>query len=324
MFLEINNMKLEEIGFYTLSDKRAATATHKTPLHRCELLVTQQCNFNCPYCRKLEGKDLAQKQAIEILALWAKDKLQNIRFSGGEPTLWKPLISIVYQAKQFGIKRIAISTNGSANWNLYKQLIKAGVSDFSVSLDACCVSTGNIMAGKSGHFYQTAENIRRLHTTGVYVTVGIVLTDQNIGETDKIIEFADSLGVSDIRIIPAAQHSKKLSKIHVGYGKRYPILKYRLSNLLKGKPVRGLSDSDNHQCPLILDDMAIWDNKHYPCIIYLREKGKPIGKIDSKMREKRLQWYKIHNCFKDKICKNNCLDVCIDYNNKHKKFQNNS
>lgn len=314
-------MNLKEIGFYTLSDERARTATHTSPLQRCELLVTQRCNFNCPYCRKLEGSELSKQQAIEILNLWAKDGLRNIRFSGGEPTLWKPLVEIVYRTKQLGIKRIAVSTNGSANPNKYKELIKAGVNDFSVSLDACCSSTGNIMSGTLGKFYSVAENIRRIYQAGIYISVGVVLTDENIGEVDKIVEFAHSLGVSDIRIIPAAQHSKALPEIQPGYKMCYPILKYRLNNMKEGGTVRGLKKTDNHRCPLVLDDMAVWDGHHYPCIIYLREGGAPIGKVCDNMRLHRLGWYYRHICQEDEICKGNCLDVCVDYNNRVRELQ---
>ena len=44
-------MKLEEIGFYTLDDERAKHASETSPLWRCELLLTNKCNFHCPYCR---------------------------------------------------------------------------------------------------------------------------------------------------------------------------------------------------------------------------------------------------------------------------------
>jgi len=34
------------------------------------------------------------------------------------------------------------------------------------------------------------------------------------------------------------------------------------------------------------------------------------------MRAERLHWLKNHQPCKDSICKNNCLDVCVDYNKK--------
>ena len=72
------------------------------------------------------------------------------------------------------------------------------------------------------------------------------------------------------------------------------------------------------RCGLVLDDMAVMGNKHYPCIIYMRESGNPIGTIGPNMRNERLNWYKTHDCTLDPICSKNCLDVCVHYN---KKFQ---
>ena len=49
-----NEIELEDIGFYTLSRERAATTTIHTPLTRCELILTDRCNFKCTYCRGLK------------------------------------------------------------------------------------------------------------------------------------------------------------------------------------------------------------------------------------------------------------------------------
>ena len=64
--------------------------------------------------------------------------------------------------------------------------------------------------------------------------------------------------------------------------------------------------------------MAVAGNNHYPCIIYLREQGNPIGKIENinLIRQQRMEWIKNHNTHENEICKNNCIDVCVDYNNK--------
>ena len=54
----------------------------------------------------------------------------------------------------------------------------------------------------------------------------------------------------------------------------------------------------------------------------MREKGDPICKVGSGMRERRVEWAVTHDTYKDDICRKNCLDVCIDYNNKYKEFHN--
>lgn len=316
------DMKLEEIGFYTLSDYRANQTSVVSPLWRCELLVTDKCNFKCPYCRgmrpDLKGV-LSLKQAKYIVDLWANEGLKNIRFSGGEPTTWKPLLQLIGYTKNKGIERIAVSTNGSANLSLYKNLLKAGVNDFSISLDACCSAFGEIMnGGIKGAWKKTIKNIEKL-SAFTYVTVGMVFTELNMHDAIKSIMFAHKLGVSDIRIISSAQYNEAIRDIALlpeAILNAHPILKYRVTNYKNKRNVRGIQEKDSHNCHLVLDDMAIAQNYHFPCIIYLREMGNPIGKIDGDIRYDRFLWSILHDTHKDPICRNNCLDVCIDYNNK--------
>jgi molybdenum cofactor biosynthesis enzyme MoaA len=313
-------MRLEDIGFYTLSDERAMSASGTSPMWRCELILTDKCNFNCPYCRGLRPDchgDMPMARAEYVIRQWIQDGLQHIRFSGGEPTLYKGLADLVYQCRRGRVKRIAVSTNGSATFETYRKLVESGVNDFSISLDACCASVGEAMAGVCGQYKQVVESIRELSKI-TYVTVGIVLTNNNINTVSSIVDFAHELGVADIRIITAAQEKTTAEKwdFSVGILDKHPILKYRMDNLEQGKPMRGLTKNDAHKCNLLRDDSVVAGEWHFPCVIYLREGGEPIGKIGKNMREQRLDWIKQTDTHSDPICKRNCLDVCVDFNNK--------
>lgn len=315
-------MKLENIGFYTLNDDRAATSCHTSRLSRCELILTARCNFRCPYCRSVGGEDMPYEEAADLVKRWAADGLRNIRFSGGEPTLYAGIVDLCELAKTLGAEHVAVSTNGSASTELYERLIAAGVNDFSVSLDACCAEDGDRMAGGvKGAFSVVTHNIKWL-AERTYVTVGVVLTEANLDRVNDIIRFADSLGVSDIRIIPAAQNGDRFHEVLVDSDMltKYPILKYRIDNIQTGRPVRGLHEGDAKRCGLVLDDMAANQGKHYPCIIYMRESGNAIGAIGDNMRAERKAWYETHDVFSDPICKANCLDVCVDYNRRFAAF----
>jgi len=315
-------VKLEQIGFYTLSDDRAARASAVTPLSRCEMLLTNRCNFRCPYCRSAGSDDIEYEEAARILRIWASHRLFAVRFSGGEPLLYRRLPELVQLSKDLGIKRIAVSSNGSLPIRKYLELIDAGVNDFSISLDACCAEDGFQMSGGVvGAWEKVIANIELL-SQRVYLTVGIVATTNNIRSISNTVAFADTLGVRDIRVIPAAQDGKVLCSINISQHllDRHPILKYRIDNFHSGRMVRGLSDTDNNKCPLVLDDMAVCGKKHYPCIIYLREGGQAIGVVDETVRQQRLEWYQNHNTHEDPICSHNCLDVCVDYNNRHREL----
>jgi molybdenum cofactor biosynthesis enzyme MoaA len=256
-----------------------------------------------------------------VLDYWIKRNLKSVRFSGGEPTYHPDIFKIIEYSKP--IENIAISSNGSRRRSVYEKLLTCGVNDFSISLDACCASDANVMSGKSGYFDTIVSNIKFL-SKETYVTVGIVFTDDRADKVCELVEFADSLGVSDIRIISAAQYNGSLyhlEKIKEKYLKKYPILKYRVTNLLNGRNVRGLTKQDSHKCYLVEDDYAIAGKWHFPCVIYMREGGEPIGEIGENMQSERIKWLKSHDTHKDKICVKNCLDCLVDYNNLANKFR---
>ncbi|MHC4647331.1 MAG: radical SAM protein [Planctomycetota bacterium] len=316
----MKKIELEKIGFYTLSNNRAMGATDKTPLKRCELILTDACNFKCPYCRGIRDDfsgTMPFEQASETVRLWCEDGLENIRFSGGEPTIYKRLLELVSQAKDGGVKNIAISSNGSADWSLYQRLIDCGANDFSISLDGGCCAVGDAMAGGlPGSWDKVVGNIKKL-SSKVYVSIGMVFTEDNVEKCVESVLFADSLGVSDVRVIPSAQYNKALSQLRnlpASVLGKYPILKYRIDNILAGYHVRGIERHGQTECWLALDDMAVLKGHHFPCIIHLREGGDPIGKVGPNMRKERMDWIRSHNPSTDPICKKNCLDVCQDYN----------
>lgn len=314
-------MELEDIGFYTLSEDRARNISGTSCMQRCEMIITDRCNFRCPYCRGVRG-DIAGTMrvddAISTITHWTNDGLRNIRFSGGEPTLHPDLPTMVRFARDRGVERIAISTNGSADPDTYLRLVEAGVNDFSISLDACCASGADKMAGVTGQFSRITTNIQRL-SKETYVTVGIVLTEENVADVERTIQFAYDLGVADIRIISAAQYNRVLEGVETidqGILDAHPILRYRVGNIKNHRNVRGIRPDDCGKCHLVKDDSVVAGKYHFPCVIYMREQGDPIGEVGPGMREDRLAWFNGHDSHMDPICSKNCLDVCIDFNNR--------
>jgi hypothetical protein len=261
---------------------------------------------------------MAMEDAIKVVDLWIEEGLKNVRFSGGEPTIYPGLKELVARCKAGNIQHIAISTNGSAKLEYYKELIEAGVNDISISLDGACCSVGDKMSGGiKGSWEKVTANIRALSQL-TYVTVGMVFTEDNVSTCVESVLFADSLGVSDIRVVPSKQYDQALillSELPQEVLDKYPILKYRVNNIKAGQHVRGMKDTDADGCWLALDDMAIAGKYHYPCIIYMRVGGDPIGEVGPHMREERAQWIQNHNPKEDPICRSTCLDVCVFYNN---------
>ena len=320
-------MKLEEIGFYTLSDNRAKNISPTSPIMRAEIILSDKCNFHCTYCRGLRSDcrgNMSFEFAKKTLDIWIRGGLKNVRFSGGEPTLYPYLNELVKICKSNGVEHIAISSNGSADTRIYDGLIEDGVNDFSISLDACCSSFADKMAGVDGYFNVIVENIRNI-AKQTYITVGVVLSEDNVSEAKKIINFAHELGVSDIRIISAAQYNRLIDNVKdvsEDILNAHPILKYRINNLRNGINVRGLKESDCHKCYLMMDDDVVAGKYSFPCVIYMREGGNPVCEVSDDMRSKRIEWMNKHDIYEDPICKSNCLDVCKFFHNKIREYKN--
>jgi hypothetical protein len=145
------------------------------------------------------------------------------------------------------------------------------------------------------------------------------LTDDNYAKLAEIVTLAHELGVADIRVIPAAQEGAMIKGVEFiprDIVDAHPILKYRVDSVLAGRPVRSIQENDSHRCSIPIDDSVIAGRYHFPCVIYLREQGAPIGIVGPNMRASRIAWAAKHNSYADPICRKNCLDVCVEHNNK--------
>jgi hypothetical protein len=97
---------------------------------------------------------------------------------------------------------------------------------------------------------------------------------------------------------------------------KYPILKYRLLNMIDGVDVRGLKEGDSERCYLVLDDFCVVKNKVYPCVIYFRERGAAVTEFTNieSVRQAMASWSENHNCLEDPICRSQCLDCLKKFN----------
>ncbi|XP_074033538.1 molybdenum cofactor synthesis 1 isoform X3 [Leptinotarsa decemlineata] len=83
-----------------------------------------------------KSKLLTADEVVKIAELFVKEGVNKIRLTGGEPTVRKDLVDIIYNLKKLkGLEVVAMTTNGLV---LTKQLIalqKAGLDILNISLD---------------------------------------------------------------------------------------------------------------------------------------------------------------------------------------------
>jgi MoaA/NifB/PqqE/SkfB family radical SAM enzyme len=124
----LQGTKLVTRGIHSYIAKRPIVVSYE---------VTLSCNCNCRHC-DLGGiiEDEKQIKPEEYRDLTQRLKPLAAQISGGEPLLRKDIAAIVKAIKQSGVQYLILVTNGVLlNESNYLQLRKAGVDQFSVSLD---------------------------------------------------------------------------------------------------------------------------------------------------------------------------------------------
>lgn len=303
--------RMENTGFFEITEERVNFSG--PGFWFCEIAVTGLCNFHCEYCNRLNSKLDFDKVCGFIDS--HKGTLRHVHLTGGEPTLYPRLQELCYFIKSRGIK-LGISTNGSAEYLFYESL-KADM--FSISLDD--YSEASLIKRGYGDVSIVKDNIYKL-SKNYYVNVGIVVDRKNCERVEKIISYVLNLGVKDIKLSINTKDLVMPTFGNTDYS-AYPILNYRVNRFRHGKTMTGIQDSESFKCALVLNDISIVDNKHYPCLVYAREGGIPIGTIDSDVEETRKVWYDRHQPNFDPICKKYCMDFKCEFNRCRQKLLNN-
>jgi len=108
------------------------------------LAVTDKCNLRCFYCMPEKGIDFLKKSEIlsfeEMLRLstiLAKEGINKVRITGGEPFLRKEIIYFLKDLSSVeGVNKIALTTNGTLTSKYLNDLLKLGIRDVNLSLDS--------------------------------------------------------------------------------------------------------------------------------------------------------------------------------------------
>jgi GTP 3',8-cyclase len=117
---------------------------HGRPIGDLRISVIDRCNFRCQYCMPAEGlpwlerADLLTFEEIErIVQIMAPMGVNEVRLTGGEPTVRKDLAKLVGMLKGIEeLEEISLTTNGYLLERHAEALVRAGVDRFNVSIDS--------------------------------------------------------------------------------------------------------------------------------------------------------------------------------------------
>ena len=179
-----------------------------TKQQRVHILTGAVCNNNCIFCME-EDRDeryVTNSATTDDVVKWILDQnraCEEVCFTSGEPTTNPRLPLWVNWAKQHGVRRISVMTNGRAlGYEKYaRQLISAGMNRFYVSIHGHTAKLHEGLTRTPESFVQTVaglDMITRYKKYGLDLHTSTVITKRNLPHLAEIYRFLRAHGVDQV------------------------------------------------------------------------------------------------------------------------------
>ena len=177
-----------------------ARLLHDRPVY-VHWAVTSRCNLRCRSCTIWERDSSDEIRGDDVTALadvLAEIGCIQVSLGGGEPALRDDLVEIVSSLLHRGI-RTRVLTNGVAMVpGLARELLDAGLREFSFSLDSLDPKVQEEMDNTPGAFSKRLRNLavlaEMLPDRGCLPMLNTVVTPHNFRELPAIVALAGELG----------------------------------------------------------------------------------------------------------------------------------
>lgn len=183
--------------------------------------ITDTCNFRCLYCggeAPWPGARAAQLSAPEIIAICGglcNAGIEEIRLTGGEPTLRSDLPAVITGLSGLPLRRLGMTTNGMLLKPLLPFLDTTACRHINVSLDSLKPGRFRSITGSRG-FDDVLDAVIRASGMGLHVKLNMVLLrGVNDDEVFDYLDFSARYGIEVrflelMRIGPVYERSPEL------------------------------------------------------------------------------------------------------------------
>jgi len=160
------------------------------------LVLTDKCNFSCPYCPQRRGENILQIEEITAFLDFLKLRLAKevwLGFYGGEPLLCWPLIekTVAHADRNFKKKfRFSLTTNGSLLKKEHILFFKKHRFELVLSYDGPAQASRDTSSINAVE--EALENLQHLYPEGY--TVNSVFTPATVSLLSASIENLVALG----------------------------------------------------------------------------------------------------------------------------------
>jgi len=181
---------------------------HNRVVNYIRLAVTDRCNLRCQYCMPAEGIQyvdrselLTYEELLRLLKVLAKEGVNKVRITGGEPFLRKGMFQFMEKVQQIeGIKKLHITSNGTLTKQIIPDLKKIGVAGLNLSLDTLDKAKFFEITRRD-NFDDVMETLHLLidHEINTKINM-VVMKDHNLDDIYRMVALTKELPIA-IRFI---------------------------------------------------------------------------------------------------------------------------
>jgi radical SAM protein with 4Fe4S-binding SPASM domain len=164
------------------------------------LEITGRCNLNCIHCYARASKqpgnlDLPYDIIAKTIHESAKLGCSYIQFTGGEPTLRDDLQRLILEAKNSGIPKIDVFSNGVSVPEplidfFFREEINLAISFYSYRAEV-----HDSITGVRGSQRQTLKNLKLIVAKGISIYCEMIVMNANRNDLQGTAKLLNSLGI---------------------------------------------------------------------------------------------------------------------------------
>ena len=172
------------------------TDSYGRKLRKLRVSLIDACNFRCTYCMPEDAHfahqsdHLKASEFVEIVSELQKRGVEEVRVTGGEPTVRFDFIDIMKGLSTIPLKKLALTTNAFYLEKFLPELIKTNCTSINVSIDSLNPERFYSLT-KSNSLEKVLKATLMAQEMGLNVKINcVVMKDQNTQDLQDFVNFS--------------------------------------------------------------------------------------------------------------------------------------
>ena len=173
---------------------------------RVKVVTGLKCNIRCVFCYYQNNLNAPNRPVADIAEdlrhAW-RNGIREVDFSGGEPTVHKDLPVLISMAKDFGIERVCIISNGwcLAEKKYFESLKQAGLDEVLFSVQGADEASHDSLTATRGSFKRILEAMTIAGQLGITVRTNTVVNRINVVNLRRLGEILTGFKPAQVNFI---------------------------------------------------------------------------------------------------------------------------